>query len=515
MKRRRLTLILLSVLVVAGGILWLLPPREPIYQTCPLSYWLYAELQNFGDVERFPKSMETLAAHPDQSLTWLIWAAEHGHQPNKTPTKFTKLTTWLSELFARKPLIGNNVDERVNALRFLRTLRPPPARAVPALIRLLQNEDKEIAELAADSLIPHRPAIYSQIIAISRSGSPQARVAALTALGALQKAYYQPFTANGVRLGYPEWFGVPIPLPTEGEFSPVMATLVEAFQDPDIAIRSAAVRSFVSWHSWDPTPKRDGIFFLESPPSAPVQAGKSPSFDAAIPKVFPFANDPEVGTDVRSFLHACRNQSPQALSKLLECLRDPSPQVRKHAMLLLGREENDIRTYQTLLTEMTHDPDLECRVTAARLLGKVGIRADSVISELALSLSNLTTSPTPRNLNPLHLLIEMGPIAIDALPAMVKPFATSADQRHSMFEFYGWDDDVLIPPLVRVLSHSDPNVRLGAISVLTHRLANWRGSSNEATLQALKIAAEDADPDVKAMATKALIGHSEEAAAVK
>jgi hypothetical protein len=215
-------LIALALLACALAWWWNSPPPEPSYKGKPLSQWMQSG-HGASDPD-FALVIGQLHSTGLPAVTWLGYTAEHGHSKHVEVGAFRGV---LAKFRGR--VIGSEwpagYDERSIAMLLLGCMGAEAEPAIPALLRVLEDESYYLAEGAALAL--HRigsgswPAVKDHLL----HGPNLARCAL--------------FNAMPVRLN-------PKGTVSEEDVTTVFNLLTHALHDPEPNIRRNAASSFAN-----------------------------------------------------------------------------------------------------------------------------------------------------------------------------------------------------------------------------------------------------------------------------
>ncbi|MDB6023025.1 MAG: repeat-containing protein [Pedosphaera sp.] len=140
-KKFRVVLVVLLVAVL-GGFAWVvLQPREPVYHGQPLSFWLDEGRQGDWHGVEAAAAIRAMGSNALPRLMEMVQARDSGLR--RAMLKFSAKQKWV-------PIpVREQQDIQTEAYYGFTVLGPVARPAVPALIHLLEDEDRQVQGLAA------------------------------------------------------------------------------------------------------------------------------------------------------------------------------------------------------------------------------------------------------------------------------------------------------------------------------------------------------------------------------
>ena len=323
--RKSLLLFVLVAVVIGGAWWWQWPPPEPVYQGQRFAEFLAGWTP--PDNKPYP---ERLVEFGPEGVTWLAYTLEHGYQSE--PLLFDHTPFWLRRWL---PLCWGGARDRlrlitrVEAAEALGDLGPLAAPAIPALARVLEGTDEDLARQAAITLNAIGPASWSVVQQTLGRGNSQARYAILCEIH--------------MRAGTSER-----PAP-DAEIARLAATLVKACRDPVLEVRTAAVIALGRSR------------FLRQDTNL---------LDSAIPDLLHLLSDsdPDLRRAAVVALEQFGSQGSSAVPRLIELLDEGDSRDRRDVAQCLSVLDRDGKLSVSRLRLMLNDSDADCRIAAAEAL---------------------------------------------------------------------------------------------------------------------------------------------------
>lgn len=345
-------------------------------------------------------------------------------------------------------LSDDNPFVRLEATRVLGGIGKPAEHAVPALEKLLRDENVTIRIMAADALCN-----------IDNSRGDTVIPVLMQALGDEDIVIRHDAVSALARIGANTEAAVPaLIVAFEDENSSVRAEAAEALARIGVPALPALIQAL------------DNESSLVRGTAAYALGGIGEPAKGAVPALADALRDERTeGTYTVSFRAAVAlvKIGQPAVPALIQALVDPSSLARANAAYALGEVGYASGGIGELaeealpaLIEMLRDKDKEARGRAAYALGGIGEPAIPALIEA------LNHEDRDVRSNAAYALGRIGEPAKDAVPVLMKAMSNDDYVRLGAAEALGKIGEPAVPALVEALNHEDEDVRRNAASVL-------------------------------------------------
>lgn len=326
------------------------------------------------------------------------WTQQAASQANSWPLDTKNATR--NDVSAR---IGrlNDKDymQRERAANELGLIGVKAQPAIPALVRVLQDQNGEVRAAAAgalgtifdsfrethSSVDPDAAAVAALAEMLVKDPYPYSRANAAYALGAMGARSAVPLLLGALKDSAPNVRSSAANVlksmrPDAGSGIP---PLVDALKDSDPSVRSGAADA-LAMMGHEARSAVPSLFdaLKDSNPLVRSSAGKAlayidPHANGTIPAMIQALKDSD--EDVRSgaadALGTIGAEARSAVSSLLDALKDPYPSVRSSAAQALGTVGTDAKTTAPALVYVLRDSDASVRKSASAALARIGTPA--------------------------------------------------------------------------------------------------------------------------------------------
>lgn len=327
--------IALFLVLFAFGAWWMLrPPREPIYEGKPLSWWFTDGMQ-VPDAQRLDG--EALKSLGPDALPWLIHQAGRARCWNPeelfvNASPLQRAALWIKHWFIETmPTEADHVH--FEAIVALGELGVDAAPGVPALIKAVRDGDNDDRLLAAKSLARIGPASWPAVAEAIRHGERRQRLTLLR------------------KLDY--WFDDPPVATSATQYLQLIELLLSTLHDPDEDVRAWSAHHLLSCgKAWQ----------------------RSPHFEVGVQALAQAL--PRLGIQERlvaiDLLATFERDAAGAIPALTALARDQDEITRAHGLGALAAIDPDEPRWPRLLYELRASPKQELAAFAELALIRAG-----------------------------------------------------------------------------------------------------------------------------------------------
>lgn len=430
-------LVLAGALIAGGAKLYRVLHPPPMYDHRPVEQWV----RNLGDANYHTahEAQTTIPSIGAAATPYLIQLIENPE------SRFDSFRNSLARRFAWLKLKPYDFQRaRSSAVQLLGQVAPGDPAAVPALIRVLNDKDQNLALSAKETLTQAGHVAVMPLAKALKQPEPTVRYLAASAL-----ADMGPDTAEAVPM------------------------MLDALTDNVPEIRSALVIALA----------RSG-----APVSEFLPALISLFRDSAV----------TVRLDAINAVAAFQAEAAPATLPLTGQLKDAEQWVRSSAAFALGQIGSKAREAVPALQAALKDSSPHVRISAASALWKITDKSEGLPPIFAAALKE--SDSRIRNYAAQGLL-QLGPVAYPYIPDIFTSLKSEFEpgRYHSALRLLGEGDERVMKYLAPELTSTDARERGGAVFVLGHLATRY-----PAALPPLREALHDKDAEVREAAERAL-----------
>ena len=394
-------------------------------------------------------------------------------------------------------------------VRILATHQEIGVVAIPSLIELVKDTDRDVSSVAAVALGRIGPEAVSPLIELLNDSDKYVRSATANALGRIGPKAQSVVPSLIELLNDSEWIIRMTAAEALGRIGPeaqsVVPTLIELLNDSTRNVRISAVQALgeIGPGAQSAVPflnelLKDSDYFVRSE----VTRARGRILEKAKPAILPLIGflqdtDNDVRTAAAEAIGRIGPEAQSAVPSLIELLKDSDKYVRSAAAKAIGRIGPGAQSAVPSLIELLKDSDKYVRSAVVNALGHTGSEAvPSLIKLLQDSDSDIRSAAA-------EALCQIGPEAESAIPSLIGLLNDSdSDVRSAAAEAIGCigpESESAIPSLIELLKDSDKYVRSAAAAALGRI-----GPEAQSAVPSLIKLVKDSDTNVRLAAAEAL-----------